>query len=44
MFERATVFAALFALIGFGVLGSKYLDSMKPSSMATPITVTSVAP
>ena len=40
MFERATVFAALFALIGFGILGLKYLNFMGSQSSATPITVT----
>lgn len=41
MFERATVFAALFMLIFFGVLGSKYLNIMEAKSTATPaVTVT----
>ena len=41
MFERATIFSALVALIFFGVLGTKYLDSMIAKDSATPILVNS---
>ena len=41
MFERATVFSALVALIFFGVLGNKYLDFMVAKNIATPTSANS---
>jgi len=42
MFERATVFSAIFIFIVFGIIGQKYLDFMKARSQggSSPITST----
>ena len=41
MFERATIFSALFILIFFGVLGTKYLEFMVAKDSVTPASVNS---
>ncbi|MEL6580814.1 MAG: hypothetical protein AAFQ14_13775 [Cyanobacteria bacterium J06621_12] len=41
MFERATVFSAIFIFIAFGMIGSKYLDFMEAKSQGGSTSVTS---
>ncbi len=41
MFERATIFSALFILIVFGILGTKYIDYMTARSQGNGSAVTS---
>lgn len=41
MFERATIFSALFILIIFGILGTKYMDYMVAKAQGNGTAVTS---
>ncbi|MGB5633672.1 MAG: hypothetical protein WBM86_12975 [Waterburya sp.] len=41
MFERATIFSALFIFISFGILGLKYLESMEAKAQGDSTSVTS---
>jgi hypothetical protein len=41
MFERATVFSAIFIFIVFGLLGSKYLNFMEAKAQDASTSVTS---
>jgi hypothetical protein len=41
MFERATVFSAIFIFIIFGMLGSKYLNFMEAKAQESSTSVTS---